>query len=178
MSISLALGLLQFAPKLVSLFGSDSGSKVSALAETVANVARTVTGKDDLSDATEALKADPQLAYQFQIAVMENETVLERLDEQSRQRASDQYQKTGHKQADKIADHVVKYNLPTIVGLVVANAGAVWFLGEKGTLIAIVSNLIGVVIGQLLQERQSVISFFFGSSLGSKQKGVQLKGKE
>jgi len=37
-------------------------------------------------------------------------------------------------------------------------------------LVAIVSNFIGITIGQLFNERQAVVNFFFGSSKGSKDK--------
>ncbi|MGL6353374.1 hypothetical protein ACSZMT_05880 [Aeromonas veronii] len=37
-------------------------------------------------------------------------------------------------------------------------------LGDRAEQVALISNLIGVVIGALLNERNSVISFFFGSS--------------
>lgn len=53
-------------------------------------------------------------------------------------------------------------SLLLIITLVVANFGALYLLGDKAELIALISNLIGVVIGALLNERNSVISFFFG----------------
>jgi hypothetical protein len=43
-------------------------------------------------------------------------------------------------------------------------------LDGKGEVIAIVSNFIGIAIGNLFSERQSVVNFFFGSSVGSKLK--------
>ncbi|MEH8140059.1 hypothetical protein ACSZND_17560 [Aeromonas hydrophila] len=51
-----------------------------------------------------------------------------------------------------------------IILLVAANFAALSLLGDKAELVALISNLIGVVIGALLNERNSVISFFFGSS--------------
>jgi hypothetical protein len=173
MSLSLALGLIQFAPKLIGLLDPDTGDKVDRVASTVIDVAKKVTGQQDGAGAVEAIKQHPDLALQFQLAVMENETVLERLDEQSRKRASDQYKAVSSKQADKVADSIIGWNLWIIGGLVIANFGAVLVL-ETGPLVAVVSNLIGVVIGHLLQERQSVVAFFFGSSLGSKQKSISM----
>lgn len=170
------LGLLQFAPKLISLFG-DRGEKINDVANTIGTIAQSITGTNSATAATDALRADPQLAYQFEVAVMENKTVLERLDEQSRARASDQY-KTSHVQADKIADRIMVWNLPTIASLVLVNVGAVYYMADQGPLVAIVSNLIGVVIGQLLNERQQVTGFFYGSSLGSKLKTVAMGEKK
>lgn len=46
----------------------------------------------------------------------------------------------------------------------VPRVGRRQLLGEKAELVALFSNLIGVVIGALLNERNSVISFLFGAS--------------
>ncbi|MCR6741673.1 hypothetical protein NVV56_22670 [Aeromonas dhakensis] len=46
----------------------------------------------------------------------------------------------------------------------VPRVGRSQLLGEKAELVALFSNLIGVVIGALLNERNSVISFLFGAS--------------
>jgi len=84
-------------------------------------------------------------------------------------KARDMYKSTGHEEADRIASHVIKYNLPVILALVVINIMAVTYL-ERGEIIAIVSNFIGMAIHALFNERQSVINFFFGSSKGSRDK--------
>jgi hypothetical protein len=91
------------------------------------------------------------------------------------QNAREMYQNTGHKMADSIAEKVIKINLPVIFCLIVANVAAVWLLQGKGEIIAIVSNFIGIAIGHLFNERQSVINFFFGSSQGSKNKDKNTK---
>jgi len=80
------------------------------------------------------------------------------------------YTETDHAMTDDIAQKVIKFNLPTIIALVVVNIAAVMLLEGKGEVIAIVSNFIGIAIGHLFNERQSVINFFFGSSQGSKEK--------
>jgi hypothetical protein len=80
------------------------------------------------------------------------------------------YTETDHKAADEIAESVIKKNLPIIGILIGVNIASVIFLKDKGELIAIISNFIGIAIGQLFNERQQVISFFFGSSQGSKDK--------
>ena len=80
------------------------------------------------------------------------------------------YTKTDHKTADEIATNIIKKNLPLIIGLVLINILSVWLLKDQGELIAIISNFIGITIGYLFSERQQVINFFFGSSIGSKDK--------
>jgi len=162
------LALLQFAPKIISLFGDDD-SKADKIGSTIAEIAQSVTDSKSIDESTAKLMLDPQLAFKFEMAVMESETVLERLDEQSRQRASEQY-KTSHKMADKIAWRIMVWNLPIIALMTVVNLLAAYFMSELGALLAVVSNLIGVFIGALITERQQVTSFHFGSSLGSKTK--------
>lgn len=165
-----ALGLLRFVPDLIGLFDKDK-----SVVEKVAGIAKSITGAETVDQAEQALVADPALAYQFKLAVMENETVLEKLDEQSRQRASEQYS-IHNEQADKIADSIMSRNLPTVFALVVINAVVVYlfthYAANQIGQVAIISNLIGVVIGSLIQERQQVVSFFFGSSLGTKLQSV------
>ena len=50
----------------------------------------------------------------------------------------------------------------------------VYFLQDNASLIAIASNIIGVAIGNLFNERQAIINFFFGSSIGSKEKDNEI----
>jgi len=88
------------------------------------------------------------------------------------------YKTTDHKMADTIANRIIKFNLPVIIGLVLANIAAVMLLDGKGEVIAIVSNFIGIAIGNLFNERQSVVNFFFGSSLGSKEKAQELRNNK
>lgn len=71
---------------------------------------------------------------------------------------------------DWIARRVMVHNIYYVAFLVVLNVALTFFIDSK--LIALVSNIIGVVIGQLLAERQTVVQFFLGSSLGSKIKDV------
>lgn len=172
MSIA-ALGLLKFVPDVIDLFSSKNKSKDSV--EVISNIAKDLTGKDTVDEAEKVLSADPNLAYQFKLSVMEHDTILERLDEQSRTRAGEQY-KSNHVQADKLADGIMTYNLIIIGVLAVINVLAVYFMTtnnvDNPALVAIISNLVGTIIGNLIAERQQVVSFYFGSSLGSKLKNM------
>ena len=103
---------------------------------------------------------------------MADSHISAQMEAEDRKSARDSY-KVHHEQADKVAQSIMARNLPTIFILVIVNVTSVYaaeyFKLPTGVL-AIISNLIGVVIGQLLAERQSVVGFFFGSSLGSKMK--------
>lgn len=85
-------------------------------------------------------------------------------------KAHETYQ-TSHDMSDTIATQIIKRNLPIIGLLVLSNVAIVYFMQNNPNLIAIVSQIIGIAIGNLFAERQAIINFFYGSSLGSKIKG-------
>ena len=112
------------------------------------------------------IQKDPDISKEQELAIEKAIT----LEYQDLADARDMYKTTGHEMTDHIAKNIIKLNLPTIIGLVLANVAAVMLLDGKGEVIAIVSNFIGIAIGNLFSERQSVVNFFFGSSVGSKLK--------
>lgn len=168
MAIGTILALAKFVPDIIGLFDSKRGKKAQTAMDAVENVANAITGQTG-DAAVKALEADPELAYQFKVAVMADSHVSEQLHAEDRKGARESY-KVHHEQADRVAQAIMARNLPTVFLLVLVNIGSVIWLKDEGEIIAIISNIIGIVIGQLLAERQSVIGFFFGSSLGSKMK--------
>lgn len=83
--------------------------------------------------------------------------------------ARDMYKSTDHIMSDNIADKVIKYNHWFVMSAVVIEILTVIYLDDK-VLIAIISGAIGGITTALMQERQQIINFFFGSSRGSKEK--------
>jgi len=83
--------------------------------------------------------------------------------------ARDMYKSTDHKTADDIAKRVINYNLWVVMLAVIIEIFSVMYIDDK-VLIAIISGAIGSITTALLQERQQIINFFFGSSRGSKEK--------
>lgn len=77
--------------------------------------------------------------------------------------------------SDEIAKQIIGRNLPLIGILVTVNIILVYFLQDNASLIAIASNIIGVAIGNLFNERQAIVNFFFGSSISSKTKDEHIK---
>ncbi len=71
--------------------------------------------------------------------------------------------------ADRIARQVISWNLLMAMGLVVINILIPFFVTET-SVVVLASNVIGILLGQVIRERGTVIDFFFGSSLGSKLK--------
>ncbi|HDR9062180.1 TPA: hypothetical protein QDB03_003815 [Burkholderia vietnamiensis] len=71
--IPIAMALAQFAPMIAGWLG---GSKAEDVATKVVGVAQAVTGQSAPDAALAALQADPNLAMQFQIAVLEQQAQL------------------------------------------------------------------------------------------------------
>jgi len=87
--------------------------------------------------------------------------------------ARNMYKSTDHEQADKIADSIMKRNLPYILVMSMVNIAVIIFyekLSLTPALILAIGNILGMVIQSLIQERSQVVSFYMGSSLGSKLK--------
>lgn len=97
------------------------------------------------------------------------------LDYQDRASAREMY-KDENQMADEIAKRVIVWNLWIVFLAIVIEILVVIYMQDK-TLIAIISSAIGGLTTALLQERQQVINFFFGSSIGSKNKDKQLNKK-
>ena len=112
---------------------------------------------------------------------MDHKENLEKLRQASEERdlqnivsARDMY-KVQNRTADIIANKIINENLWMIIILVIINALAIVFMpAALQTAVGVISNLIGIVIGKLLTERQAVINFFFGSSFGSKVKDATI----
>lgn len=100
---------------------------------------------------------------------------LIQLDYQDRAGAREMY-KEENQMADSIAKRVIVWNLWIVFIALVIEILVVIYMQDK-TLIAIISSAIGGLTTALLQERQQVINFFFGSSIGSKEKDKQLNKK-
>ncbi|MBR7999256.1 3TM-type holin [Burkholderia vietnamiensis] len=71
--IPIAMALAQFAPMIAGWLG---GSKAEDVATKVVGVAQAVTGQSAPDAALAALQADPNLAMQFQKAVLEQQAQL------------------------------------------------------------------------------------------------------
>jgi len=100
---------------------------------------------------------------------LDKEREANRHEEAKYNKAHQTYQ-TKNNMADTIAKQIIERNLPIIGLLVLINVLLVYFLKDNSTLIAIASNIIGITIGNLFAERQAIVNFFFGSSIGSKDK--------
>lgn len=76
-------------------------------------------------------------------------------------------------EVDWMIKNIMTNNQRWVAVMIFVNVFAVWlidYLEMHVTLVAIVSNLIGIFISQMLNERQTAVSYRLGSSIGSKSK--------
>lgn len=76
--------------------------------------------------------------------------------------------------ADKIANQVMRWNLVIAIVLVIANITVSIYVTQPA-IVALASNVIGILLAQVIRERGTLMDFFFGSSLGSKTKENKLQ---
>lgn len=167
--ISLALGIaeaLGLDKKIARLLKSPTGKAASK----VIDIAHSVVGDDVTPDALlQKIKTDHATAAEIRQQILANQQQIKQLAYQDRHDARRMYRETGHDQADKIAHAIINYNLWLILALVVINGLAIYGLREHAAVLATVSNLLGIVIKSLLDERKEVTGFYFGGSLENRQ---------
>ena len=174
--VSAALGIAK-ATGLTDWIGEKLGGEPGAKAAgKIVDVATAVTGAKSPEDAIKRIQADQDAANAVRQKLLEHQQELVRLQFQDLQNARAMYAQKS-KMADRIAEHVIRWNLPAVVLLVVANCFVIMYI-RNATIAVAVGNIIGASIAYLWQERHQVITFFFGSSLGSKQKTEKLLGRE
>lgn len=146
---------------------ATSGKPVSAA---INMIAQKLTREDvDFEKAQVALQ---------EIAAKRKEWELEayELESKDRERASMMYNKDND-MANKIANNIITRNLAYIFALlicqVVFSFVTTTLVDDKTIAVSVggtIGTIIGTVIGSLLQERNQVVGFFFGSSIkNSKQ---------
>ena len=86
--------------------------------------------------------------------------------------ARSMYRTTDHTTSDGIANSIITWNLWIMLGLVVVQVCVILFV--EGPVAAVVTGIVGTLTGALINERNTVVNFFFGSSQGSKDKSKKL----
>jgi hypothetical protein len=146
---------------------------VKDIAPDILELAGNITGIEVLGVLGDKIKGSDTLTP------IEKETALHLLkmdmaELKDIQSARNMYSSTDHDLADYVAKRVINYNLWVVLIAIVIEIISVIFIDDK-VLIAIISGAIGSATTALLQERQQVISFLFGSSRGSKEKTDLMK---
>lgn len=173
--ITIAMGLAQFVPQLTKwITGSDKAEQV---AEKAIDIAKQVTGREDGEAAIDELRANPELVLQYRTALLAQEVEIRKLGIEEVKVYVDDTKDA----RDKFSQNDRVFFLGVVVLLVFAALCAFAMAGcyqlltkgltgiDVGT-VAAVSTFVGTVIGYMANNAQQVISFFFGSSQGSKDK--------
>lgn len=166
------------APIIGGLLGGPVGASAGTL---ISNVLGT---KPTPEAVLTEINTNPDALLKIKELELTHKEKLEELRIKELQIEQDKYAtahttyKTDNTMADKIARQVISWNLPVIFLLVAGNVWIVDRFKDDATLIAIVSNVIGIAIGKLFSERQAVINFFFGSSIGSKEKDRHIQNSK
>lgn len=165
--IPIISGLVSLAPSIGKLIAGDKGEQA---AQAVADIAREVTGSNDVDKAVKQIQGDPQAQLAFLKMLEQNKTKLDELYLADRQNARAMYGKH-NEQADKIADRVMKWNIAYAVIIALAQIIALTqFTDLPDSVVIIIGNVSGWIIKGVLDERKDVTGFYFGSSIGSKSK--------
>lgn len=163
-SISIALGLAQFAPSIMRFFGA--GEKPIAAAEKIVGIAQTVTGATSPQDALDRLRQSAELANQFNLAVLAADTELEKAALADRDSARDRDVEIRKLNGGENlrADVMVA---AAAIGLIACLLTLIFFRGQiPGEAVGIISTIAGI-FGACLKD---AYQFEFGSSRGSKHK--------
>lgn len=167
--VTIAFGLAQYAPSIIKwLSGSE---KAEEAAQKVIDVARVVTGKQDASEAVEAIRADPAVLMQFRQAMAGIEADMDRAYLADRQNARGR--DVAFVQAGRWNIRADLLALLSVTGLIVC----VWFVARDSSLPERAVNAIMFVAGTLAACVRDVFAFEFGSSRGSRDKDALIADK-
>lgn len=167
--ITIGLGLKlasQFAPSIIKYF--TNSDTAGAVATQVIDIAKTVTGTATADEAQAAMQADPELAIKFKLAVMENDSSLDKAHLVDRQDA---------RARDVAIVQAGRYNWRGDVLAVLAVGGlvlCVYFIARDAGLPERAVNAIMFVAGVLASAVRDVYGFEFGSSRSSQTKDATI----
>lgn len=159
--LTIGLGLAKWlGPKVVRAMTGDKGAQVT---EQVLDMATELTGVSDRREAVAVIEQDPTLQLEFQRLSQQRETGWLTLAYADRQDARAMYREK-HALADWVVKAIFKWAPALLIVLVGCNIG-VLFLDLDTAIVLAVGNLLGLVIGQVLQAVRTIIEFLFGGAL-------------
>lgn len=149
----------------------DGNPKIDAATRIVEIAAGALSlPNDDTDDIIDAIVSSPDAAERVRLDILDRQQEVIELQYKDLASARRLYVKADdHSTADRLAKQIMVWNLPAIIGLVICNCLAVYYI-DNATIAVAIGNVIGVSVAYLWQERSQVVGFFFGSSIGSKNK--------
>lgn len=171
--IPIAMALAQFAPMIAGWLG---GSKAEEVAGKVVGIAQQVTGQSSPDATVAALAADPNLAFQFQKAVLDQQAHLAEISadltkaELAADVQHDQIDAADRDSARK-REIAVKDATPMLLAIFVTLGffGLLGFMAVK-TVPQENSAILNTMLGSLGTGWLAILYYYFGSSRGSDRK--------
>jgi len=165
--IAAALALAEFSPPIARWL---SGPKAQDVAQTVVDTAKHITGGTDTQEISHLLQENTKMVADFQRAMLQLESDLERTQLQDRQdaRTRDVALRQVNVGRNTRADIMV---LSAALGLVFCLCSLAYYSTElPGEAVGIISTIAGI-FGACLKD---AYAFEFGSSRGSKDKDLTM----
>lgn len=160
--------LLGIAPTVASwIMGDKTGAAVSK----ITGIARDLLGTDDADGIERAIAADPNLALQFKLAVIQAEADARRQEYDTLQAQLADVQ-SARNQTVKLAEagSAIAWGAPIISSIITIGFFAMLYLVIRQEIPENSQTLANIMLGSLGTSFTAVVGYWVGSSAGSAQK--------
>lgn len=171
--IAAALKLLPLIPSVKKLWDKteDAGAKLELAGQLVSTAKAALTSseivpRDNPEEYAMQLQVNPAARDHFKNLAAEREQEWRKLVIQDIQHARVHGKAYGDL-VQQTANRVMGQNLYFAVMMVVVQIACMYIFKDNGVILALIGNVVGVVVGQLLAERMQVLSFLFGATFTS-----------
>ena len=165
--------LLGLAPTVADwIFGDKTGKAVGA----VTGIAKEILGTDDPGAIERAIAADPNLALQFKMAVMQAAADAKRADlDAFKAQLADVQNARGQTIELAKANSAIAWGAPIISAIVLAAFGMALWAVLKQEVPAGSRDIANIMLGTLGAMASAVVGYWIGSSAGSVVKDNALR---
>lgn len=168
----IAAAIPMLAELIPDAIGWFAGDKAESAAEEVLGIASQVTGIGNKDEALEAIKADPEVALKFKIAVMNDKHRLDEMFLADRKDAREM-QEVALEQDDPFSKRFLYYFAIGWSLFAAAYMTAITFIPITDAAEGYANTILGFLLGTAVS---AILQFFFGSSQGSKDKNKIVEG--
>lgn len=188
--LTIASGLLSLLPKAREVYDAVKGGNKYEAAEKVVSLAQGALASAGIStdgvppeEYESMLKASAaaRIALQKREAEFVQELKLAYFADLKDARS---YYKETRTLVNEMARKVMGQSVYGVLFLIAVQVGCIYLFRDNGVVLALIGNLIGVVVGQLLGERLQVLNYLFGTAIDSESRAEankdlakQLQGK-
>jgi uncharacterized membrane protein YeaQ/YmgE (transglycosylase-associated protein family) len=170
--IAAAIKLLPLIPSIRGLWSKaeDPVTKLELATQIVSTAKAAITGaelvpRENPEEFAVQFATNPGARDSFKNLAAEREQDWRKLVLKDIQHAREVSGKNHTQLIEAMAAKVMKENVWFVVLLIIGQIACMVYFSENGVLLALVSNVIGVVVGQLLGERMQILSYLFGATI-------------